>query len=244
MQVQQRCPRRASNLLQSICEEIEIRVSRKIQIVATAAISLIAVAGCSSSGTSANAKSSSSAASVSSSSGPSSGAASTTSPNPSADSSSAPAPAPPPSEPAPAAAPPICAAANLAFKLGSSEGAAGSVYDPVIMTNQSAATCRLAGFPGVSFVAGDDGHQVGKPAGRDMSKPYQTVMIAPGSSAKFVVRIVEAGNYSSAACGPVKARGLRIYTPGETHSAFLPLSTDACSSMKITLLTTGPVTSI
>ncbi|MEO6956995.1 MAG: DUF4232 domain-containing protein [Antricoccus sp.] len=122
------------------------------------------------------------------------------------------------------------------------DGAAGSYYYPVTMTNKSAATCQLSGFPGVSFVAGDDGHQVGKAAGRDTSKPNQTVIIAPGSSAKFTVRIIDSGSYPTATCMPVMARGLRIYTPGETHAAFLPLSIQTCSSTNISLLTTGPVT--
>ncbi len=137
---------------------------------------------------------------------------------------------------------PICAAVNLTFAAGQPDGAAGSVYQPVVLSNKGSATCTLTGFPGVSFVAGDDGHQVGNAANKDESKPATTVTLAPGASAQFVVRIAQAGNYDSATCQPTTARGLRIYTPGETHSAFLPLDVQACTTTTQNQLTTGPVT--
>lgn len=139
---------------------------------------------------------------------------------------------------------PVCASVNLTFTLGQSEGAAGSVYQPVVLTNNGSATCTLHGFPGVSFVAGDDGHQVGNAADEDKTKPVESVALAPGTSAQFVVRISNAGNYDASTCQPVEARGLRVYTPGETHSAFVPLPMTACSTTTQTQLTTGPVTPV
>jgi len=133
---------------------------------------------------------------------------------------------------------------NLEFTTGQSEGAAGSVYQPIIMTNKGSATCTLSGFPGVSFVAGDDGHQVGNAANEDKSQQVAPVTLAKGASAQFVVRISNADNYDPSACQPVAARGLRIYTPGETHSAFVPMTLKACSTTTQTLLTTGPVTPV
>ncbi|PRZ42694.1 uncharacterized protein DUF4232 [Antricoccus suffuscus] len=137
---------------------------------------------------------------------------------------------------------PICAAVNLTFAAGQPDGAAGSTYQPVVLTNKGTATCTLTGFPGVSFVAGDDGHQVGNAADKDKSKSVTAVTLAPGAKAQFVVRIAQAGNYDPSSCQPVAARGLRIYTPGETHSAFLPLDVQACSTTAQNQLTTGPVT--
>lgn len=144
--------------------------------------------------------------------------------------------------PADGSAVPICAAVNLTFATGQPDGAAGSVYQPVLLTNKGTTTCTLDGFPGVSFVAGDDGHQVGNAADKDESKPATTVTLAPGAGAQFVVRIARAGNYDSATCQPTAARGLRIYTPGETHSAFLPMDVQACTTTTQNQLNTGPVT--
>jgi hypothetical protein len=58
--------------------------------------------------------------------------------------------------------PDYCASKDLSLALGEAEGAAGTVYRPLKFTNVSDFPCVLHGFPGVSYVAGEDGHQVGK----------------------------------------------------------------------------------
>ena len=59
---------------------------------------------------------------------------------------------------------PNCGTAELRGSLGAAEGAAGSTIVPLVLTNVGTRTCELRGFPGVSYVAGDDGHQVGPAA--------------------------------------------------------------------------------
>src|SRR4051812_3746340 len=70
---------------------------------------------------------------------------------------------------APTSSAPIanCATSALKGSLGPEQGAAGSVYTPLVLTNVGPRTCELRGFPGVSYVAGDDGHQVGPAAVMD-----------------------------------------------------------------------------
>ncbi|WP_433803799.1 DUF4232 domain-containing protein [Actinomycetospora sp. CA-084318] len=61
---------------------------------------------------------------------------------------------------------PVCPTSSLSVTLGPGEGTtSGTVYRPLVFTNTGSSACRLQGFPGVSHVAGDDGHQVGR-AGR------------------------------------------------------------------------------
>jgi len=93
----------------------------------------------------------------------------------------------------------------------------------------------------VSFVAGDDGHQVGIPASENTTLPANPVTIAPGQSAQFLVKYWNTQNYDITSCQPVMARGLRIYTPGEAHSVFVAMPVTVCSSPTPPQLTTGPV---
>ena len=49
-----------------------------------------------------------------------------------------------------------------------------------MLTNTGRRTCELRGFPGVSYVAGDDGHQVGPAAAMDGPRGGE-VRLAPGT---------------------------------------------------------------
>ena len=74
-----------------------------------------------------------------------------------------------------------CAIGELNVTLGESSGAAGSVELPVVFTNTGSRTCTLDGFPGVSYVTGASGSEVGAAAGRSGSGSL--VSLAPGSAA-------------------------------------------------------------
>jgi hypothetical protein len=121
-----------------------------------------------------------------------------------------------------------CHASQLKVALGQSDGAAGSTNIPIVFTNTGAATCTMYGFPGVSFVTGDSGQQVGSPARRTDATP-KTVTVAPGRSAHANLRTVQVGNFDEAQCKPVTVRGLRIYPPDETAAVFVSEQVQACS---------------
>jgi Protein of unknown function (DUF4232) len=67
----------------------------------------------------------------------------------------------------PGADPALCNSATLSVTLGPSEGAAGTVYAPLRFSNRAGRSCVVQGFPGVSYVTGDRGDQVGQAAQRD-----------------------------------------------------------------------------
>jgi len=156
------------------------------------------------------------------------------------------APAPPTTEPPTTAAPPAapaapatpaapqpvvsgeCKAAELALSVGQGEGAAGTVYRPLRFTNTGTRTCTIQGFPGVSYVAGDDGHQVGPAAFRDGVKGAP-VSLPPGATANAPVGFVQVRNYDPAACRPTAVRGLRVYPPHDTAAMFLPMEGTGCA---------------
>jgi Protein of unknown function (DUF4232) len=124
---------------------------------------------------------------------------------------------------------PRCTTGELAAGLGPAEGAAGSVYRDLVFTNTGSRTCELRGFPGVSYVAGEDGHQVGPAAAMSGERGGQ-VPIPPGGTAQAQLQLVNVQNYDPADCAPVPVRGLRVYPPGDTASLFVPMDGTGCSA--------------
>lgn len=124
---------------------------------------------------------------------------------------------------------PRCVTADLKGTLGPGDAGAGSVFRPLLLTNASSRTCELVGFPGVSYVTGDDGHQVGPAAEMDGPRGPQ-VNLAPGKAASAELRLVNVDNFDAAACRPVEVRGLRVYPPGDTAALFVPAEGRACSA--------------
>lgn len=123
---------------------------------------------------------------------------------------------------------PMCTTEHLQISLGPSEGAAGSVYTTVIFRNTGSVTCHLGGFPGVSYVAGSDNHQVG--AAAEMSgERGADVQLAPGGTAGAALQMVNVANYDPAACQPTPVSGVRVYPPGNTGSQVVPLETTGCA---------------
>jgi hypothetical protein len=133
-----------------------------------------------------------------------------------------PVPAPPPGNPD------RCTTAELTGSLGPAEGAAGSVIRTLLLTNTGGRTCELTGFPGVSYVAGDDGHQVG-PAAAMSGERGGPVRLAPGAAAGAMLKLVDVANYDAAQCRPTPVRGLRVYPPGDTASLFVPADGTGCA---------------
>ncbi|AGF72798.1 DUF4232 domain-containing protein [Corynebacterium halotolerans] len=140
--------------------------------------------------------------------------------------------------------PGACHTDGLDISLVAQQGAAGSVIHTLGFTNTTDAPCELTGFPGVSLVGYGDGTQIGAAAVREARREPQPVSLAPGGTAHADVRTSRAEIHDPAACGGVvPADGLRIYPPGNTAAAFLPVEgMTGCSSGEVELLTVRPVT--
>ena len=113
-----------------------------------------------------------------------------------------------------------CTTAGLTAKLGQSEGAAGHRYTPIVFTN-TGSPCRITGYPGVSFYAGGDRHQVGEAATRDTGSA-PVVVLQRGQSASAWVDQLNPGLFDPAQCAPTPVTGLRVYPPGTTVPLLLP----------------------
>jgi Domain of unknown function (DUF4232) len=142
-----------------------------------------------------------------------------------------------------AAAAPACASAHLAVSLGGGAGA-GMSQDHVglQLRNTGSTTCTLYGYPGVSWVRGDQGLQTGAAAVRqpDPNGTEKVVTLAPGALASAPLDIVDAAVIPTAQCKPVAVRGLRIYPPGQTAALFLPDATPANGYGECSLPTKAP----
>ncbi len=133
-----------------------------------------------------------------------------------------------------------CPTSQLAVTLGPADGTAGSVYQPIVFTNKGSAACTLAGHPGVSFAAA--GAQVGAAASHSATPPTTTVTLKAGGTVSALLRTVDYGNFSAAACVVRAVSGLRVYPPGSTASVVvgLPAGSRACST-KVAQLSVGAV---
>jgi hypothetical protein len=141
--------------------------------------------------------------------------------------------------PPPPATPGRCSSSQLAASLGSSNGAAGTIYYQLELRNTSAAACVVQGYPGVSFVAGADGHQVGDPATRVAGSAPSRVL-TPGESAGATLAIVDASNFGTS-CDLTNVLGLRVYPPDQTAALFVPHADMACANTQDPTLRIGPL---
>ncbi len=134
-----------------------------------------------------------------------------------------------------------CATSALTASVGSPNGAAGSTYYVLTFTNTSSTACIINGYPGVSYVAGSDGTQIGAPAAR-LPGTVTAITVQSGASAFATLREVVAGNYGSS-CGLTNVAGLRIYPPNQTAALFVAQKTQGCSNSSDLVLQVGPFAS-
>jgi hypothetical protein len=135
------------------------------------------------------------------------------------------------SAPAAAASIPKCTASDLGawVAVDQGNGAAGTIYYPLELTNLSGRTCYLYGYPGVSAVD-RSGHQLGSPAAWGSRAHAHVVNLPPGRTAHTILAYHDAVVATAPGCHPVyTAVQLRIYPPDQrtaTHAAF---AFEACS---------------
>ncbi len=125
------------------------------------------------------------------------------------------------------AGPSGCLASGIQAQLGVSQGTAGTIYQVVVLTNTSNATCTLYGYPGVSFVTGIGGSQVGKPATKNPVVAKELVTLAPGAEANMLLAVHDAGAIQN--CQITNVNWLRIYPPGDYGSVYVQYNTQACA---------------
>src|SRR5579875_313972 len=123
-------------------------------------------------------------------------------------------------------------------------GAAGTVYYPLELTNTSGHACSLYGFPGVSATSRSGG-QLGSPAGWQSGPGFGTkhaVVLAPGATAHAILAYHDAVVSTAPGCDPVDATfELRVFPPGAYHATHALFDLDACSHAGPVYMNVGPV---
>lgn len=134
-----------------------------------------------------------------------------------------------------------CATGDLRIRYADDQGGAGagSVMGTFTFTNTGTASCTLRGFPGVSYVGGGNGTQVGEPATRT-GDAVSTRTVAAGKSVTAALRRSQPENYGSQ-CQQAPVDGFRVYPPGSTTAAFVTFKTTGCKSTDAPLLQVAPV---
>jgi Protein of unknown function (DUF4232) len=140
-----------------------------------------------------------------------------------------------------AAVAPACTTANLDVWLNTTgNGAAGSSYYNLNLTNLSPRSCTLFGYPGVSAIT-QAGIQLGSAAGRNAEHASTRVTLASARTAKgfeistsrntatVIVQIAVAENFPASVCVPITAAGLRVYPPGQKESTVVPFPFVGCA---------------
>ena len=125
---------------------------------------------------------------------------------------------------------PRCHTGDLKLTLGKRGGATATKFQPLYFTNIAEHACTLHGYPGVSWMAADDGHQVGDAFNRAAFNPKVTVSLAPGDVAYAILATHDVGMFPARQCKPVSVRGYRVYPPDETKSILVASATKACSA--------------
>lgn len=120
-------------------------------------------------------------------------------------------------------------------------GAAGHHGEFLVFENKTGKTCTLYGYPGVSWVAGDQGTQVNAPFERT-GGDRKTIRLAPGGKAHATLLVANYQNVGPSACKPEKVRGYRVYPPEETAAVFVEAPQTVCSVKGAALGQVQPIT--
>ena len=145
------------------------------------------------------------------------------------------------SSPTPTASGPArCTTKDLRVSLTGGEGAAGSTYYELTLTNTSGHPCRTGGFGGVSMVGDGNGTQIGAPADRTEPGKVRAITLRPDGRATATLRVTNAENYSPSKCDPAPAEGFRVYPPNETHATYVARGSTGCRNDTVHLLTLTP----
>ncbi|MGH9021008.1 MAG: DUF4232 domain-containing protein [Acidimicrobiales bacterium] len=135
-----------------------------------------------------------------------------------------------------------CTPSQISVSLGHSNGAAGTIYYPIVFTN-TGATCVIWGLPHIQPVAGSPRVALGPAAhSESMGEMPARHTISKGQSVSVDFGVTESGNFTASTCVAKNATGVRVFIPGFVTAHYLTLKISVCtkrSSTSTRLLTPG-----
>lgn len=135
-----------------------------------------------------------------------------------------------------------CQAAQLQITALAGDSGAGSTYRELEFRNVSQAECQMAGYPGVSAADGEDGEQIGAPAGRS-EESAELLTLGSGDTATATLRTVNMGDGGSPieGCEPVPASGVNVFSPGLEESIYVRIDGFQACSGDVEFMSVTPV---
>ncbi len=121
-----------------------------------------------------------------------------------------------------------CTPAQMRVTLGPANGAAGTIYYPIVFTNVGG-TCAIWGVPTVQPVAARR-HRVGPPA-LSMSRGMMPArhVLTHGRAVSDPFGAAETGNYPASLCGARRASGVVVTLAPFVRSTYVRLPISVCT---------------
>jgi hypothetical protein len=139
--------------------------------------------------------------------------------------------------------PTVCTASALRVSMGRANGAAGTIYYPVVFTNVSAKACQLAGVPTVQPTTGATSgalHALVGPTAavrNESSSGYgDAVRLVPKAQASAAYGVAETGNFTPSQCVAANFKSLEV-TLGGVGSWWVALAGSTCTLLASTSVT-------
>lgn len=135
-----------------------------------------------------------------------------------------------------------CARSSLRLSIGQSDGAAGTIYYPLVFTNVGSVGCTLSGIPRVQPSTGTSQSTTHVPVGpraalRDFSASGygQSIRLAPHARASAAYGIAQSANYTRSQCVPANFTGVTVLVGG-IGQWWTPLASSTCTKVVSTFV--------
>jgi len=128
-----------------------------------------------------------------------------------------------------------CHSAQLTTRIGQANGAAGTIFYPLVFTNTGPA-CTIYGVPSVQPVSGSLSHRPLGPTAKNLSMGQMPVRftVAKGASVSSTFGVSESGNYTPTLCAPANASGIVVTLPGFVSNRYVALPISVCTKLAST----------
>lgn len=130
-----------------------------------------------------------------------------------------------------------CQTSNLSLSLANPVGTAGTSYVDLIITNTSATSCTLNGYPTVTLLDGQ-GHQLGQAATPSSSATTTTITLQPNKAAYSSVSFPNPGFFSPGTCSADSA-DIRMIPPGSATALEANTTEQYCPGFSVSSIQTG-----
>jgi hypothetical protein len=107
---------------------------------------------------------------------------------------------------------PWCTLGHLKLTRGFSEGAAGTIYQNLVITNKGT-RCRLGGFPAI-FLYDSRGNPIGSGAAPGPRPAPVIITLARNRSAYTTLSYHNPGAFDPGTCSSARSATVRVYVPG------------------------------